>query len=367
MLGPLLFLIFINDLPSTCSLSTWLFADDTALAVSSKNLKQLELKLNQEVDKVHNWLLANGLSVHYVDKTQYMIIRGPKQKNDDGHKFKLFMGEFEIEQTNSYTYLGIEVDDKLNWKVQINKMCAKLANICGVVSKARHYLDRKCLMTIYNSLFDSCLRYGILGWGTASEQELNRLKMLQNRVVRFITFSKFRTRAAPLYSELKIIPLRDQLFMQRSIFMHSFSYNNLPYVFDIYCHQPQHRYSTRYVTSGNYVLPRATTNRGQSSIKYTGPKAWAEVPKPLKEIAYRKPFSKKFKEHILSLNYEELPPKPTRDSTENQGDSQLEAIRSLFLDEDVINETFYGFDHFETPDLETIFATESDDDEFFGF
>ena len=72
VLGPLLFLIFINDLPSTCSLNTWLFADDTALAVSSKNLKQLESKLNQEVDKVHNWLLANGLSVHYVDKTQYM-------------------------------------------------------------------------------------------------------------------------------------------------------------------------------------------------------------------------------------------------------------------------------------------------------
>ena len=296
-----------------------------------------------------------------------MIIKGPGLKLADGHSFKLFMGEHEIEQTSSYTYLGIEVDNKLNWKVQINKMCAKLANICGVVSKASHYLDRKCLMTIYNSLFDSCLRYGILGWGTASEQELNRLKMLQNRVVRFITFSKFRTRAAPLYSELKVIPLRDQLFMQRSIFMHGFSYNNLPYVFNTYCHQPQHRYPTRYATSGNYVLPHATTNRGQSSIKYTGPKAWAEIPKALKEIAYRKPFSKKLKNHILSLNFEELPPTPTRDSTENQGDSLLEAIRSLFLDEDIINETFYGFNNLEPSDLEIIFANESDDEEFFGF
>ena len=149
--------------------------------------------------------------------------------------------------------------------------------------------------------------------------------------------------------------------------MHSFSYNNLPYVFNTYCHQPQHRYSTRYASSGNYVLPRAITNRGQSSIKYTGPKAWAEIPKALKEIAYRKPFSKKLKKHILSLNFEELPPTPARDSTENQGDSLLEAIRSLFLDEDIITETFYGFNNLEPPDLETIFAYESDDEEFLGF
>ena len=131
--------------------------------------------------------------------------------------------------------------------------------------------------------------------------------------------------------------------------------------------KPQHRYSTRYAPSGNYVLPRAITNCGQSSIKYTGPKAWAEIPKALKEIAYRKPFSKKLKNHILSLNFEELPPTPTRDSTENQGDSLLEAIRSLFLDEDIINETFYGFNNLEPSDLETIFANESDDEEFFGF
>ena len=67
------------------------------------------------------------------------------------------------------------------------------------------------------------------------------------------------------------------------------------------------------------------------------------------------------------MNFEELPPTPTRDSTVNQGDSLLEAIRSLFLDEDIITETFYGFNNLEPPDLETIFAYESDDEEFLGF
>ena len=65
------------------------------------------------------------------------------------------------------------VDNKLNWKLQIKSICSKLSSVCGVISKVRHYLDRKALMLIYNSLFDSRLRYAVLGWGTASNQEIS--------------------------------------------------------------------------------------------------------------------------------------------------------------------------------------------------
>ena len=78
VLGPLLFLIFINDLPNVSDLlMSWLLADDTALALSSSNIQELELLFNREINKVHEWLLANRLSVHYSDKTQFMLIQGP--------------------------------------------------------------------------------------------------------------------------------------------------------------------------------------------------------------------------------------------------------------------------------------------------
>ena len=124
------------------------------------------------------------------------------------YDFSLNMGGNEIERTNSYKYLGITIDQKLNWRAHIKELSAKLSNVCGILSKTRHYLDRKSLMKIYNSLFDSRIRYGLLGWGTASEQELSKIKVLQNRAVRFITFSSFRTRVAPLFSKLKILPPR---------------------------------------------------------------------------------------------------------------------------------------------------------------
>ena len=140
------------------------------------------------------------------------------------------MGSHEIEKkTDSYKYLGIMVDNKLNWKPQINKLCTKLSSICGTLSKVRHYLDRKSLMLIYNSLFDSRLRYGILGWGTSSEYNLSKLKVLQNRAVRFISFASFRSAMAPLYTNLKVLALNKILFSQRAIFIHGLQYKTLPF------------------------------------------------------------------------------------------------------------------------------------------
>ena len=371
VLGPLLFLIFINDLPNTSDLYSWLFADDTALALSSNNIQELQIRFNHEVNKVHDWLLANRLSVHYKDKTKFMIIQGPntKDRRTKSMNFKLHMGNHEIEKTDHYKYLGLLLDDKLNWKLQTNKLCSKLSSVCGVLSKVRHYLDRKSLMLIYNSLFDSRLRYGILGWGTTCEQNLSKLRVLQNRAVRFITFASFRSPVAPIYASLKILPLNEILFLQKSIFMHSLHYKYLPFVFGDYCQQPAHRYSTRYTTSRNYIIPHSVTNRGQGSIKYTGPKAWAEVPNKFKDIAFRKPFSKKFKDHILNMIHVELPPKPTR-KIENK---EMECLDLNILFSNDEEGEFFGFEnpvvknYNSRDDLNVIFATDNIEEEFYGF
>ena len=224
-------------------------------------------------------------------------------------------------------------------------------------------------MLIYNSLFDSRLRYGILGWGTTCEQNLSKLRVLQNRAVRFITFASFRSPVAPIYASLKILPLNEMLFLQKSIFMHSLHYKYLPFVFGDYCQQPAHRYSTRYTTSGNYIIPHSVTNRGQGSIKYTGPKAWAEVPNKFKDIAFRKPFSKKFKDHILNMIHVELPPKPTR-KIENK---EMECLDLNILFSNDEEGEFFGFEnpvvknYNSRDDLNVIFATDNIEEEFYGF
>ena len=103
--------------------------------------------------------IAQRLSVHYTDKIQFMLIHGSNIKTGSAlsMNFELYMGNHKIERTDNYRYLGIIMDDKLNWKLHISKLCTKLSNVCGILSKVRHYLDRKSLMLIYNSLFDSRL------------------------------------------------------------------------------------------------------------------------------------------------------------------------------------------------------------------
>ena len=97
-------------------------------------------------------------------------------------------------------------------------MCSKLASVCGILSKVRYVLDRKSLMLIYNSLVESRLRYGSLSWGTASNQLIDRLKVLQNRALRYIDFSPIGTTILPIYAQYKVLPLHQLIDLQRATY-----------------------------------------------------------------------------------------------------------------------------------------------------
>ena len=158
VLGPLLFLLYINDLPRSSNMLSWLFADDTALAKSSDSFSDLETQLNYEVSKIQNWLLTNKLYVHYVKKTQFILFIPRAKAKEKPKEFLVTMGHHIVEQTTSYKYLGVLIDENLSWIPQIDNMCSKLSSVCGILSKVRHYLDRNALMLIYNSLVESRLR-----------------------------------------------------------------------------------------------------------------------------------------------------------------------------------------------------------------
>ena len=157
--------------------------------------------------------------------------------------------------------------------------------------------------------------------------------------------------------------------------MHSLHYRNLPLTLSTYCTQPEHRYSTRYKSASNYVLPRTATNRSQRSIKFSGPKAWSEVPTHLKEIAFRKPFSKSHKEHILKQIYVDMPLERKNSKRKNNQDSIFSDAFDLCIlfGSDDVNEEFFGFEvsveNNDTTfsDLAQIFNDSNSNEEFIGF
>ena len=152
VLGPLLFLIFINDIPLASDLFTWLFADDTVLVASASSLSILQTKMNEQVDKVQAWLLANKLSVHYVDKSMYMLVNSNNNIRVADGNFELKMADHVLSRTKTYKYLGLILDEKFSWADHINEVCWKLSQAAGVIFKVRKLLSTDALMLIYHAL-----------------------------------------------------------------------------------------------------------------------------------------------------------------------------------------------------------------------
>ena len=361
VLGPLLFLLFINDLPNSCNLNSWLFADDTALAESSDNFQDLQCHMNREIQKLQKWLQANLLSVHYVKKTQYILFIPRGKEKDKPPDFEIKMGENIIEETATYKYLGVIIDNRLSWKPQIDKMCAKMSSVCGVISKVRHVLDRNSMLLIYNSLVENRLRYGILSWSTASTEQLNRLKVLQNRALRYIDFSPISTTILPIYAQFNVLPLGNLIDLHRATYMFSLSKNDLPLVFRSYCKRPTHGYATRF-SEANFTIPKHNSRLSESSIKYLGPSIWSRIPIHLKKLQFRKTFSN----HLKQLYLDDLPSKKrTKEINFSKNDLDGNTIEQLPVIVEETNETILEIEN--SFSLEDIFKANDDDFHFFGF
>ena len=186
VLGPLLFLIYINDLPNISSkLKFFLFADDRNIYFESKDLKQMEWTINHELKNLNLWLNINRLALN-IDKTNFVIFHSPKK--NISHNITLKICNKAICQKDSIKYLGITIDCHLNWKQHIFNISKKISRSIGIMYKLRYYLKLKMLVNIYYSLVYSHLNYAVQVWGSACKTELNKL-LLQKKAVRMTTLN----------------------------------------------------------------------------------------------------------------------------------------------------------------------------------
>ena len=158
VLGPLLFLIYINDMSRVIQHSEMHhFADDTNLLYSSNSMTKISRYINHELKVVVHWLRANRISLN-VDNTEIVIFR-PKGK-DITKKLNFRISDQQIYISKQVKYLGLMLDESLIWLSHINMLKTKLRRANGLLVKLRHYTSSKLLTTIYNALFESHMRYG---------------------------------------------------------------------------------------------------------------------------------------------------------------------------------------------------------------
>ena len=239
-LGPLLFLVFINDILNSSHLLKFnLFADDTSLFYKDKNITSLYSTVNRELELVDEWIRANKLCLN-TGKTVYLLFHG---KRNSGPLPRLFLGNAEIERKNVVKFLGIFLDDKLKWKMQIDHISNKLSKMLGILYRVRNFLTASALKTFYYSFIFPYLQYGLIFWSSSSKKQFNRIVIKQKKVLRCMHYKRKFAHTEGLFKKDRIIKLSDLRDLEICKFMYiDINYNRL---FDFRTHASIHEYPTR--------------------------------------------------------------------------------------------------------------------------
>ena len=145
ILGPLLFLLYVNDLPIAVDLSTILFADDTCIVTSSKNVNSLIRNTNAKLKVLNQWFISNKLTVNFT-KTKYLVFSGQSKKHFNG---VLKMGTNTLTRVSNIKYLGLMIDDNLNWKSHVSYLSSKVSSCCNIMYKLRYLIPLKSCISVY--------------------------------------------------------------------------------------------------------------------------------------------------------------------------------------------------------------------------
>ena len=272
-LGPLLFLIYINDMNTLfnqCVVRH--FADDTNILFYNKKLKTIETVLNHELKKIVDWLRANKLSLNEI-KTEFIIFRSPQKLLTTNISIKL--NKFKLTPVHYVKYLGMYIDNTLSWKTHINNLSNKLARANGIISKLRHYVSFQSIKSVYYAIFYSHVIYGALVWQFTSAEYISKISNIQKKSVRLMSFSDFRAPTNDLFHNLKILKLND--IFQSLIIKLIFQYhkNDLPNVITSLFIKRQlcHNYETRNINLLDFPSVK-TTKYGLKSLRFYGVSLW---------------------------------------------------------------------------------------------
>ena len=300
ILGPLLFLIFVNDLPAATNFFIRLFADDTFLCSQNKNISLLKNEVNSELKKVFIWLASNKLTLN-IGKSKFMFFSNKKKDID---KLKIKIHGKQLESCDSYKYLGVIFDSNLSWKPHIDYICGKISKACGALSKLRHCVDFDTLKTVYYALVHSYLRYGIVTWGSASETVLRPLTMLLNRIVRIMTFAPFTINTKPIFDFLQILDFQQLLCFETGKFIYKLKNNLLPTntLVNHFTRNPaQHDYNLRNRDNRFLVAPLCLLSSfKKKSLYIRGMDLWKNIPDFIKSSESIGTFKKQYKPHLLT-------------------------------------------------------------------
>ena len=290
VLGPLLFLLYINDISESSNiLKFFLFADDTTVFYSDRTNEGTEDLLNRELSKVSDWLAANKLSLN-VKKSNFLHFHHGKCNKQ---KINLTLNGIEVEEKSVTKYLGVFIDNKLNWKSHIEHVKTKLSRGNGMISKIRYFVNEQCLLNLYYSFIQSHINYNLLNWTSTHPSCIKAIDLKVKSAVRLISFKNRYEHTIPLFLKHKILPLNGMIRYKQGNFLWKIcnGYIQAPIsnVFVKNCYNPL-----------RFNIPNPTCTLDKHKIVYSCTKYWNSLPLQMRKSSTINSFNDKHKKHLLS-------------------------------------------------------------------
>ena len=276
-LGPLLFLLYINDLPDCLETTNpALFADDTNISSKAPTPIEIETHLNKDLENVHTWLTANKLTLNKV-KTEFMIIGSRFRLASVINNPKIVIGGQNIKQVKHKKTLGVILDDQLKWDKHNEYQCKKISSNIALLRRAKQFVPQEILLIMYNALVLPHFNYCSTIWCDESVNHVNKLSKLQKRAARVITGYGYDIRSSDIFEELDWIPIAKTLENRETLMTFKALTGRLPqHISDIFTKCHNENYSLR-SNNNKLLLQKPNTNFLKRSFSYRAAKSWNEL------------------------------------------------------------------------------------------
>ena len=297
ILGPLLFLIYINDLGLVSQdVFCMLFADDTSLLFTEKNIDTLKLKVKNVLNEVIKWFHTNKLSVN-IDKTNYMVFRSRNNRNC--FNFTVDIDGKELQKIDAVKFLGVWFDKDLNWKQHILYISKKLSKILGIFKKVKQKFGTNVLIQLYYALVYPYFLYCYTTWAITYSTALDKIVKLQKKILRVITFSSYNAHTYALFYKFNILKFSMlDMYLTGLLMFKVKAYLVPPIIRNLFTEVSYiDDHNTR--QSQDFYTHKFRTNLGKFSIISHGPTIWNSLPTYIQKATTIHMFKKRLKLHIL--------------------------------------------------------------------
>ncbi len=220
ILGPLLFLLYVNDMPESLNYSTpSLYADDTEICTSSNDCGDLVHKINNDLENIRKWMIKNKLQIH-PSKSKHMFIASAYNLKNKLSDSPILINNKPIPKIDHYSCLGVNMDERMSWEKHVECICSKVSAGIGAMRRLKPFVPLSTLKMLYNAIIQPYFDYCSPLWDNCGIGLKDKLQKFQNRAARVITGATYDIRSSDILENLNWKPLEERRNHLKSTFIY---------------------------------------------------------------------------------------------------------------------------------------------------